>query len=87
MLNGDHFAAGQVIALTDDLSQISFQVETGNPAPHNEPLRLTVSTSGQYTISNNHGLVTTVNLTAGQEAMVSLPVDANAPAQPFVITR
>ena len=31
VLNGDHFAAGQVIALTDDLSQISFQVETGNP--------------------------------------------------------
>jgi hypothetical protein len=43
--------------------------------------------AGLYTVSNNHGLVTTTNLVAGQEAAISLPVDANATGQPFVITR
>jgi hypothetical protein len=69
------------------MSQISFQVESGNPSGHTELLRLSVSIPGQYTISDNHGVVTALNVTAGQEVAVSLPVDANATAQPFVITR
>jgi hypothetical protein len=86
VLNVDRFAASQPIAMKDDLSLASFQIESGNPNAHNETLRLTVSVTGTYTISNNHGLVTTVSLTAGQETQVSLPVDASATAQPFVIT-
>jgi len=87
VLNADRFAASQSIAVKDDLSLISFQIESGNPSAHNETLRLTVSISGQYTLSNNHGLVTTLSLVAGQETAVSLPVDAGAAVQPFVITR
>jgi hypothetical protein len=87
VLNGDRFAASQPIALMDDLTLTSFQIESGNPNAHSEILRLTVSVSGQYTISNNHGLVTTVNLVAGQETLLSLPVDANATTQPFIISR
>jgi hypothetical protein len=87
VLNSDRFAAGQGIQVKDDLSLTSFQIESGNPGAHTEMLRLTVSTPGQYTISNNHGLVTTLNLVAGQEMAVSLPVDAGATGQPFVITR
>jgi hypothetical protein len=77
----------QPLALKDDLSLISFQVESGNPSAHNELLRLTVSISGQYTISNNHGVVTTLTLVAGQETQINLPVDAGASGQPFFITR
>jgi hypothetical protein len=87
VLNGDRFAVSQPLALKDDLSLVSFQVESGNPTAHNELLRLTVSVSGQYTISNNHGVVTTLSLVAGQETQVSLPVDAAAAGQPFTITR
>ena len=87
VLNGDRFAVSQPIALKDDLSLTSFQIESGNPSAHNESLHLTVSISGTYTISNNHGVVTTLSLVAGQETVVSLPVDAGATGQPFVITR
>jgi hypothetical protein len=85
MLNADHFAAGQPLVLKDDLSQISFSIESGNPGAHNETLCLTVSRSGLYALSNNHGVVTNLNLVAGQEAVVNLPVDANAVAQPFLL--
>ncbi|HET9802842.1 MAG TPA: hypothetical protein VFP96_06385, partial [Candidatus Acidoferrum sp.] len=68
-------------------SLISFQVESGNPNAHSELLRLTVSISGQYTLSNNHGVVTTLSLVARQETPINLPVDAGASGQPFSITR
>jgi hypothetical protein len=87
VLRSDRFAQGQAIGLKDDLSQTTFQIESGNPATHTEILHLTASISGQYTLSNNHGLVSTLNLVAGQDTAVSLPIDANAAAQPFVIAR
>ncbi len=87
VLNADRFAQGQIIALSDDLAQINFEIESGNPSAHTEPVRLTVPISGQYTVSNNHGLVSTLTLIAGQETPVGLPIDASAAAQPFVITR
>jgi hypothetical protein len=86
VLNADRFAASQPITLLDDLSLTSFQIESGNPSAHSETARLTVSVSGQYTISNNHGVVTTLSLVAGQETVLSLPVDAGATGQPFSIT-
>jgi hypothetical protein len=86
-LRSDHFALSQPIGLKDDLSQVTFQIESGNSAAHTEILHLTVSISGQYTLSNNHGLVAILNLTAGQDNAVSLPVDANATSQPFIIAR
>lgn len=85
VLLGDRFAASQVIGLKEDLSQTTFQIESGNPSAHTETLHLTVSIPGQYTVSNNHGLVTTLTLAAGQETVVSLPIDANATGQPFII--
>ncbi|HEV2210021.1 MAG TPA: hypothetical protein VG167_14665 [Verrucomicrobiae bacterium] len=48
---------------------------------------MTTSIPRQYTVNNNHGVVTTVNLATGQEAQVNLPVDASASGQPFAITR
>ena len=66
---------------------VSFQVETDNPSAHTAYLHLTVSTPGLYMVNNNHGLVTTTNLAAGQEAVIALPVDGGVGAQPFVITR
>jgi hypothetical protein len=87
VLDVDRFPATQSIACKDDQSLISFQVESGNPSGHSAALHLTVSTAGVYTISNNHGLVTTTNLLGGQEAVISLPVDGGASAQPFTIAR
>jgi hypothetical protein len=87
VLDTDRFAPAQSIACKDGQSVISFQVETGNPSGHSAAVHMTVSTPGVYTVSNNHGLVTTTNLVAGKEAVISLPVDGGVTAQPFAITR
>ena len=87
VLDNDRFAAGQPIVCTDDQSYTSFQIESEVPSTHTATLHLTVSVPGSYTVSNNHGLVMTTNLVAGQEAVLSLPIDATASAQPFIITR
>jgi hypothetical protein len=62
-------------------------MESDVTSPHNATLHFTVSSNGLYTVSNNYGLITTTNLVAGKEAVITLPVDASATGQPFVITR
>jgi hypothetical protein len=87
LLTADHFTPSQPVVVTDDLSQISFQLQSGNPSAHTESLHLTVPTSGQYTLSNNHGTVAMLNLVGGQDTVISLPVDASALNQPFTISK
>jgi hypothetical protein len=87
VLDNDRFTSGQNIQFKDDQSFTSFQIETDCTAAHNAYLHLTVSVPGTYTISNNHGLVTNITLSANVENLVNLPVDASATAQPFTITR
>lgn len=87
VLDNDRFAANQPIMCKDDQSLTAFQMESEVTNAHTATLHFTVSVAGLYTIGNNHGLVTTTNLVAGQEAVLSLPVDANATSQPFSITR
>jgi len=87
VLDNDRFAANQPLSCTDDQSLLTFQMESEVTTAHTATLHLTVTMPGLYTINNNHGLVTTTNLVAGQEAAISLPMDASATAQPFTITR
>jgi hypothetical protein len=87
VLDNDRFAANQPILCKDDQTLFNFQMESEVTNAHTATLHFTVSTPGTYTINNNHGLVTTTNLVAGQEAVISLPIDANAAGQPFSITR
>jgi hypothetical protein len=87
ILDQDRFAANQPIICTDDQSYTAFQMESDVTSPHNATLHFTVSSNGLYTVSNNYGLITTTNLVAGKEAVITLPVDASATGQPFVITR
>ncbi len=87
VLDNDRFAANQPIVCTDDQSFTGFSDGKRSHQRAHRNAASDVSISGSYTISNNHGVVTTVGLTAGQEAVVSLPIDASATAQPFTITR
>ena len=87
VLDNDRFAVNQPIVCTDDQSFTGFQMESEVTSAHTATLHFTPSVAGTYTVSNNHGLVTTLVLAAGQEAVVGLPIDASAVAQPFTITR
>jgi hypothetical protein len=87
VVDTDRFADSQPIVLASDLSSVSFQLETGNTAAHSAALHLTASTAGTYTVTGIHGVITTVPLVAGQEAVVSLPMDAGGATQSFTVSR
>ena len=75
VLDNDRFAAEQPIVCTDDQSFTAFQMESEVTIAHKATLHLTVSVPGTYTVSNNHGLVTTTNLVAGSGKPFFSPAD------------
>lgn len=87
VLDNDRFASSQPIVLQSDLSQVSFQIESENTVAHSVTLHFIASTAATYTFSDVHGVITSLSLQAGQEAMVNLPMDAGAPPQSFSISR
>ncbi len=86
-LANNRFASGQSIRLNDALSLLAFSIETGNPASHQTKLRFLAPVRGAYAFTGIHGTLTTLNLSAGEETSVSLPMDAGVPVQAFVIQR
>jgi hypothetical protein len=66
---------------------VTFTLETENPASHTARLRFSVSIPGTYTVSDDLGTIATLNLQAGQEASVDLPLGLNTTTKSFHITR
>jgi hypothetical protein len=79
-LQNDRFAASTPIALQNDFSQISFQIESDNPAAHSATLLLTEPISGSYTINGGNP----VSLTAGQQTAITLSMPGGSTPQTFV---
>jgi Family of unknown function (DUF5695) len=87
VINTDRFAVGQAIGLATDLSQITFSLETDNPAAHTARMHFISSTTATYTVSNGGGTVGTLNLQAGVESILDLPIPAGGSLATFVISR
>ncbi len=87
ILDNDHFAATQSIAVKEDLSQVTLVVETSNSAAHNARLNFSVSISGSYVVSDSSGTITILNLPANQAVAVDLPLAAGVGTKTFSITR
>jgi hypothetical protein len=82
MLDADRFASNQPIVLNSDLSGITFEIESDNPGGHVVPLHLSASVAESYTITANAAVVASGTLSAGQDAIIELPVRANANLTP-----
>ncbi|MGA2557716.1 MAG: DUF5695 domain-containing protein, partial [Verrucomicrobiota bacterium] len=82
MLDADRFASNQPLALNSDLSGITVQIESDNPAAHVVPLHLSAPVNASYTIMANAVLVASGTLTAGQDTIIPLLVEANANVAP-----
>jgi hypothetical protein len=87
VVDTDRFASSQSIALQPDLSQVGFVLETDNPASHTARLHFTTSIGGNYTVSNNSGVIATFSAQAGQETAVDLPISAGGGTASFVISK
>lgn len=81
-LQNDRFAANMPIAVQNDLSQISFQIESDNPAAHSATLLFTPPLSGAYSVNGGNP----TNLTAGQQATLTLSLPGGSTPQAFVIS-
>lgn len=86
-LENDQFAAGQPIALSDDLSQVSLLLESPNPASHSARLNVSASIAGSYQLSGPSGALTNVVLAAGEEVVLDLPVGAGGISETFSLIR
>jgi hypothetical protein len=86
-LMNDRFTAANDIVLTEDLSSVSFVIETPNPAAHSVGARFSASIAGAYTVSDLSGTLTNLNLSAGEEVQLTLPMGAGVGSKAFFINR
>jgi len=86
-LLNDHFGAVDSISLNEDLSVAEFTVQTPNPAAHNVMMRFSASTAGAYVFSDLSGTITNLNLQAGEEVQVALPMGAGVGVKSFSVSR
>jgi len=87
VVDTDRFANTLPITLKSDLSELGFTLETDNSASHTAKLHITTSTAGAYTVSGPSGTITTLNLQAGVESTVDLPIPAGTTTAAFSISR
>ncbi len=81
----DRFPAARPIVLKEDLSEVSFSLESDNPSDHCAKVHIGGLVPGRYAIRSDKTLVTTVDLKAGQETLVELPMKAETRPGSFVI--
>ncbi|HEU5397394.1 MAG TPA: DUF5695 domain-containing protein, partial [Verrucomicrobiae bacterium] len=86
-LDNDRFAAASPIVLQPDLSGIGFPIESDNGAAHTVTAHFIPALAAVYTVSSAHGSLLTTNLSAGQEAVINLPMDAGGTPQSFTISK
>lgn len=87
VIDTDRFVSTNGVFLNQDFSAVGFTIETGNSAAHLTRLHLTMSNPGVYTISSDEGTIGSLNLQAGQEGVIDLPVAAAVSNKTFIISR
>jgi Family of unknown function (DUF5695) len=84
--DADRFPSAQPIMLKDDLSEMRFQLESDNPAPHVAQIHFS-GPAGNYTVRDQQGVLAEARLAKGQEALFGLPMSAGAKPEAFTIIR
>ena len=85
--DNDRFPSDQPIVLKEDLSEMRFQLESENPAPHTAQIHFSAP-AGTYTVRDRQKVIPVVQLTGnGNEAVLNLPMNGGAKFTAFAITR
>ncbi|HEV2438394.1 MAG TPA: DUF5695 domain-containing protein [Verrucomicrobiae bacterium] len=82
----DRFASGQPIVLKPDLSEMRFQLESDNPAPHVAQIHFSAP-AGNYTVRDQQGRIIQEQLRNGQETILDLPMNTGTNPKAFNIVR
>lgn len=71
----DRFAAGACIALTEDLSEFRFQLESRNPAAHSNTVRIAGLPAGGYQVLREGEVIASFTVGDQDTANVDVPVN------------
>lgn len=86
VLERDRFASSAPIVLADDLSSVSFVLESDSPMPHAATLHLSGLPAGDYRLGGKSGEpLATIRLVPGRDSVIELPVSARAGRTSFSI--
>lgn len=83
----DHFAADRPIVLTENLSEITFSLETDNPQAHPASVRLGGLPTGGYAVYADSRRVPAVAIHGGAEKIIDLPMKSGAHRRTFTIKK
>jgi hypothetical protein len=87
-LERDRFSSSAPIVVADDLSSVTFVLESDTSTPHATTLRLSGLPPGTYHLRGaSKELLTTVAMELGSKALLELPVHAGSGAPSFAISR
>ncbi len=81
------FVATQPIVLKEDLSEIRFRIESDNPTNHSTTLRLSGLRPGTYHLRSDGRSLRNVNIVAGDENRIELPLSSHNRSPVFTIQR
>jgi hypothetical protein len=77
-LESDRFAVSQPIVLREDLSEVRFTLESGNPARHVAHLKLSGLTAGAYTVHHGESQ-TALRIQQERVCVITLPLAGRDP--------
>jgi hypothetical protein len=86
VLEDDRFARARPIVLNEMLASVAFRVETDNAQAHTARLRLS-GAAGRYVVRADGAQVAAVDVVAGRDSIVELPIAAGTPPVDFSIMR
>jgi len=82
------FSATIPVRLKENLSEIQFSLETDNPLPYEESLRLSASLPGTYVVRSGNQILATVTISDATETVLKLQMPAaNAASQLLSLLR
>ncbi len=87
ILENDNFSATQPVGLKEDFSDLRFTVETGNLAGHTARLKFSSTIGGSYAFKDAGGTIAVLDLGAGEQGVVALPIGPGISSKAFFITR
>jgi hypothetical protein len=73
--------------LKADLSEVRFRLESDNAASHVARLRLSGLAPGSYGLLDGSKTIAAVDVKAGQESVLELPLAAGSRSKSFTISR
>jgi hypothetical protein len=87
-LDNDRFAAGQPIALREDLSELRFRLESDNPDDHTVRLWIGGLPAGRYAVGSAAGVIASFDVEdPTQPSALTVPVTAATRLRPLIVTR